>query len=466
LAVLHGKMIKLIIFDLDGVLIDARELHYEALNKALFSIDPKFTINKEEHLSTYDGLPTTKKLELLTKNKNLPKESYSSIWSSKQKYTKEIIDFGFTFDESLRKVLFKLKEDGYKIYVASNSIRETVKMSLLRKGFLEFIDGYFSNEDVKNPKPKTEIYLKCMIDAGCDPKECLIVEDSYVGRKAALASGAFLCGVMNTSDVTYEKIIDSINKANNNIINTKEKWQGGKMKVLIPMAGAGTRFEKAGYTFPKPLIEVRGKPMIEVVVDCLNIDAQHVFIVQKDHYEKFSLKDTLNLISPNCNISITKELTQGAACTTLLAKEFIDNDQPLLIANSDQYLDWDSTEFMYSMLADNIDAGILVFESTHPKWSYAKLNENGFVCEVAEKKPISNLATVGVYFWRKGSDYVKYAEQMIQKNIRVNNEFYVCPVFNEAIADGKKVKVFKIENNKMWGIGTPEDLNYFLENHK
>jgi dTDP-glucose pyrophosphorylase len=305
-----------------------------------------------------------------------------------------------------------------------------------------------------------------MIDAGFDPKECLIVEDSYIGRKAALASGAFLCGVMSTSDVTYEKIKDSINKANNNIINTKEKWQGGKMKVLIPMAGAGTRFEKAGYTFPKPLVEVRGKPMIQVVVDCLNIDAKHVFIVQKDHYEKFSLKDTLNLISPNCEIAITKELTEGAACTTLLAKEFINNDQPLLIANSDQYLDWDSTEFMYSMLADNIDAGILVFESNHPKWSYAKLNENGFVCEVAEKRPISNLATVGVYFWRKGSDYVKYAEQMIQKGIKVNNEFYVCPVFNEAIEDGKKIKIFKIENNKMWGIGTPEDLQTFINNHK
>ena len=136
LAALPGKMIKLIIFDLDGVLIDARELHYEALNKALFSIDQKFTINKEEHLSTYDGLPTTKKLELLTKNKNLPKESYSTIWANKQKYTKEIIDFGFSFDEKIRKVLSKLKQDEYKIYVASNSIRETVKMSLLRKGFL------------------------------------------------------------------------------------------------------------------------------------------------------------------------------------------------------------------------------------------------------------------------------------------------------------------------------------------
>ena len=117
---------------------------------------------------------------------------------------------------------------------------------------------------------------------------------------------------------------------------------------------------------------------------------------------------------------------------------------------------------MYSMIADDIDAGILTFNSTHPKWSYAKVNDDGFVCEVAEKNPISNIATVGVYYWKKGSDYVKYAEQMIQKNIRVNNEFYVCPVFNQAIEDNKKIKVFNIE--KMFGLGTPEDLDYYLKN--
>ena len=116
------------------------------------------------------------------------------------------------------------------------------------------------------------------------------------------------------------------------------------------------------------------------------------------------------------------------------------------------------------MIGATIDGGILTFESTHPKWSYAKLDDAGFVSEVAEKNPISNLATVGVYYWSKGSDYVKYAEQMIEKDIRVNNEFYVCPVYNEAIADNKKIKVFNID--KMWGLGTPEDLNYFLENQK
>ena len=202
--------------------------------------------------------------------------------------------------------------------------------------------------------------------------------------------------------------------------------------------------------------------MIQVVVENLNIDAKHIFIVQKEHYEKYNLKYLLNLITENnCEIVQVDGMTEGAACTTLLAKELINSDEPLVMANSDQFVEWDSNEFMYSMTADNVDAGILTFNSTHPKWSFAKLNEDGFVSEVAEKKPISDIATVGVYYWNKGSDYVKYAEQMISNDVRVNNEFYVCPVFNEAIQDDKKVKIFPIE--KMWGLGTPEDLDIFLK---
>ena len=116
---------------------------------------------------------------------------------------------------------------------------------------------------------------------------------------------------------------------------------------------------------------------------------------------------------------------------------------------------------MYAMAADDISGGIVTFEATHPKWSFAKLGNDGFVSEVAEKKPISNIATAGIYYWTHGSNYVKYAEQMIEKDIRTNNEFYVCPVYNEAIQDGKKVKIFQIE--KMWGLGTPEDLEVFLK---
>lgn len=455
-------MIKLVVFDLDGVLVDAREIHYEALNQALAEVSDEYVINRQEHLSIYDGLSTTKKLNMLTENKGLPENLHDLVWRLKQEKTIEIID-NFTIDSRVCGILKKLKKDGYTIACATNSIRKTAKLQLIRKGFFEHIDFLYSNQDVLKPKPSAEIYMRCMLRANVDPNETIIVEDSHHGRKAAINSGGHLCAVKNSSDVTYEKIKNMIDQINSEE-SIKPKWQGGKMNVLIPMAGAGSRFAKAGYTFPKPLIEVKGKPMIQLVVENLNIDARHIFVVQKEHYENYNLKHLLNLISPGCKIVQVDGMTEGAACTTLLAKEFIDNDEPLIFANSDQYLDWDSNEFMYSMEADGIDGGMLTFTATHPKWSFAKTNGDGLVTEVAEKKPISDIATAGIYYWKHGKDYVKYAEEMIEKDIRFNNEFYVCPVFNQAIEDGKKIKTFHFDG--MWGIGTPEDLRTFLEREK
>jgi HAD superfamily hydrolase (TIGR01509 family) len=455
-------MNKLIIFDLDGVLIESRELHYDALNDALRNIDKKYVIKREEHLSVYDGLSTTKKLELLTTNKDLPQKYYNQIWQDKQTATFDLIK-EFPISDKLISIFKEVKSRGYKIAIASNSIRETVKLALLSIGVMEYVDYYVSNEDVKRPKPYPEMYWKCMTEMYANPSSTIIIEDSHIGRLGAITSGANLLPVENTMDLTLEKVIDKMNEIDN--VETKNiPWRDSKLNVLIPMAGAGSRFAQAGYTFPKPLIEVNGKPMIQVVVENLNIEANYIFIVQKEHYEKYNLKYLLNLIAPDCKIVQVDGITEGAACTTLLAKEFIDNDQPLVMANSDQFIEWDSNNVLYSFSADGIDGGILSFKATHPKWSYAKLDDNGFVSEVAEKKPISDNATVGVYFWKNGSDYVKYAEQMIEKNIRVNNEFYVCPVFNEAIQDGKKVRIKEIKG--MWGIGTPEDLDYFVENYK
>jgi dTDP-glucose pyrophosphorylase len=243
----------------------------------------------------------------------------------------------------------------------------------------------------------------------------------------------------------------------------KPKWKNDKLNVLIPMAGAGSRFEKAGYFFPKPLIEVNGKPMIQVVIENLNLDANFIYVVQKSHREKYNLDTLLNLLTPNCKIIEVDGLTEGAACTALLTKEHINNDNPLFFANSDQFVEWDSNEFMYKMQETNSDGGIVTFTATHPKWSFAKVNSDGLVTEVAEKNPISNTATVGYYYWKRGSDFVKYAEEMIEQNIRVNNEFYVCPVYNNAIKNGLIVRTFDVP--KMWGLGTPEDLNYYLENY-
>jgi beta-phosphoglucomutase-like phosphatase (HAD superfamily)/dTDP-glucose pyrophosphorylase len=455
-------MIKLVIFDLDGVLIESREFHYESLNAALRKVGAEYEIGRDEHLSVYDGLNTTKKLEMLSERKSLDRKYFDQIWNDKQIATFNLIK-QIPRNTTLRSYFARLRECGFKIAIASNSIRETVKLSLLSIGVMEYVDYYVSNEDVKRPKPYPEMYWKCMTALNVLPKNTVIVEDSHIGRQGALDSGAHLIPVKDSNDLTSDKIEEIIDTLNG-VVRKPIPWRDNKMNVLIPMAGAGSRFSAAGYTFPKPLIEVNGKPMIQVVTENLNVDAHFIYIVQKEHYDKYNMKQLLNLISPNCDIIQVDGLTEGAACTTLLAKELIDNNQPLLMANSDQFVEWNSNECLYAFSADGVDGGIVTFESTHPKWSFAKLDEDGFVKEVAEKNPISNLATVGIYYWKHGSDYVKYAEQMIQKNIRVNNEFYVCPVFNQAIQNNKKIRVKNI--NCMWGLGTPEDLQHYLEHHK
>lgn len=445
-------MIKLIIFDLDGVLIESKDTHFDALNLALkdYGIDE---ISYDDHVSTFDGKPTKIKLDILGVDKSIVED----ISNKKQDYTIELLENSIQESSRLIDIFKSLKNKGYKIAVASNSIRYTVQIILLKLGIMKYVDHVMSNEDVTNGKPNAEMYLKCMIKCGVGPIETLILEDSYVGREGAYNSGANLCPIESIDQVTEEHIYKYIQISNLN----KNAWDGNDMNVLIPMAGAGSRFATAGYTFPKPLIEINGKPMIQVVVENLNIKANYTYIVQKEHYDKYHLKYMLDVITPGCNIVCVDGVTEGAACTTLLAKEFIDNDKQLIIANSDQFVQWDSSKFMYAMQGPWSDGGILTFKSTHPKWSYIKTGYRGYITEVKEKMVISDQATVGIYFWKKGSDYVKYAEQMIDKDVRVNGEFYVAPVYNEAIADGKKFKPYVVDG--MYGLGTPEDLETFLK---
>lgn len=452
-------MIRLIIFDLDGVLVEAKNIHYDALNLAIEKYDRNCVIDWNEHLSKYDGLKTQQKLEMLTKNKGLSTEFHKLIWEEKQKTTLKLLS-DLEKNTQLIELFSTLYEKGYKIACCSNSIRKTVLTVLSKLGIIEYFDFIVSNEDVLNSKPHPEMYWKCISKMGVLPEQTLIVEDSPYGLLAASRTNSHILRVANPSDVNVKNIYNKLQKIEKQVMMSTPKWKDERLNVLIPMAGAGSRFEKAGYTFPKPLIDVEGEPMIKLVSENINMDANFIYIVQKSHREKYNLDTLLNLVSPGCKIVEVDGITEGAAVTTLLAKEHINNDSPLVMANSDQFIDWDSNEFMYKMSETNADGGIVTFKATHPKWSFAKLDENGYVTEVAEKNPISDIATVGIYYWSKGSDYVKYAEQMIEKNVRVNNEFYVCPVFNEAIGDGKKIRTFEIQT--MWGLGTPEDLNVYL----
>lgn len=235
------------------------------------------------------------------------------------------------------------------------------------------------------------------------------------------------------------------------------------MKILIPMAGEGSRFAKQGYTFPKPLIDVDGKPMIQRVVENLDFSAEIIFLVRKEHLDKYEgLPTTLTRITNGrCKIVEVDTLTEGAACTALLAKEYINTDDDLLIANSDQVIVYRPENFLTIKNMTAADGIVFTFNAVHPKWSFAKVNDMGYVTEVAEKVPISNIATCGIYWYRKGKYFVEAAESMISKNIRVNNEFYIAPIYNQMIQNGKTVVPFFVQ--EMHGIGTPEDLQVFLK---
>ena len=452
-------MIKLIIFDLDGVLVDTKKIHFNALNQALTKSGSKYKILYEDHLKFFDGLPSKEKLKILIKKGVIKKKENEKILKYKQELTKKLLNKDIVFDKNIYS-LFKEISKNYLIAIATNAVKDTLNICLKKLKINEFIDYKICNADIANPKPNPEIYLKILIKFGLYPKQALILEDSYVGRAAAKNSGGHLMAIKKLNDVSIKNIKSKIKKISYvSKSNKKISWDDEKLNIVIPMAGEGKRFKQAGYIFPKPIIEIDTKPMIQWVVESLNIKAQYIFIVQKNHIEKYNLNSVLKILEPNCKIIELDKVTEGAACTTLLAKKFINNSNPLIIANSDQFVEWDSAKVMYKFITKKIDGAILTFKSIHPKWSYAKCDKNNFATEVAEKKVISNNATVGIYYWSKGKDYVKYSEQMINKNIRVNNEFYVCPVFNEAIKDRKKIFVEKVD--KMWGLGTPEDLNEF-----
>lgn len=446
---------KLVIFDLDGVLIDFCDVHYHSLNNAIRSVvGDTFCISESDHSTIYNGKSTKTKLEMLTE-RGLPVSKVDDIHQMKQKLTLEAIHDKISINQELRDILQALRGKGIKVVCATNCIRPTLEAALTSLGVLDCFDFTLSNQDVSQQKPSPEIYTLSMSRANCSPTETIIFEDSWVGLTAAIKSGAFVQRVTHVSDITLAFVEESIAYCKPGSSHLTRS-----MNVVIPMAGNGSRFANVGYKDPKPLIPVFGKPMISWVVKNIGVDAHYIFIIRRDFEHAMSF---LEALAPGCSIIVIDEVTDGAARTVLLARKFIDNERPLLIANSDQYIEFSSSDFIHSFLYDPVESSFSAKISTfdgmrNPKWSYAAVVD-GKVTEVKEKVPISDHATTGLYMWRNGSDFVRFADQMITKNIRVNNEFYVAPVFNEAIQSGLSVSISACE--KMWGLGVPEDLDYF-----
>lgn len=238
------------------------------------------------------------------------------------------------------------------------------------------------------------------------------------------------------------------------------------LNIVIPMAGAGSRFAKAGYRDPKPLIKVHDTPMIEAVVQNLRPAIPHrfIFIVQSAHAQIYGLRDFLPAISNGGTVIEIDGLTEGAACTVLKSQHLINSAQPLMIANSDQYIDCDINNYLADMDTRRYDGLIMTMTANDPKWSFVALNESRHVTRVVEKEVISNEATVGIYNFRHGADFVRSANEMIARNERVNGEFYVAPTYNTLIREGQHVGIHNIgsEANGMYGLGIPSDLELFL----
>lgn len=232
------------------------------------------------------------------------------------------------------------------------------------------------------------------------------------------------------------------------------------------MAGLGSRFSKAGYIDPKPLIKIHNIPMIRLVIENLkpNITHRFIFITQREHHEKYNLETHLKEWAPGCEILILDGLTEGAACTVLAAKHFINNHDPLMIANSDQYIDVNINDYLSKLEHSDNDGLIMTMSSSDPKWSFVDVCEQGFAKKVIEKEVISNEATVGIYNFKHGYDFIDAAETMISNNERVNGEFYVAPVYNNLIKAGLKIGIHNVgqEANGMYGLGIPDDLKLFL----
>ncbi len=234
------------------------------------------------------------------------------------------------------------------------------------------------------------------------------------------------------------------------------------MNLIVLLSGPSTAFKEAGYAYPKNLVDIGGKPLVQHVLENLSsltpLGARLVCVLRKEENRRNHTGAVVHLIDPKANIVELQGETAGAACSALAAIDHIDADEPLIVVNGDQVIKADLRAIVEDFQRRKLDGGIVVFEDVHPRWSFVKCDADGYVVEAAEKRPISKLATAGFYYFRRGQDFVTAAVAMIKKDAHVNNRFYVCPAFNELILLQQRIGVHAIRRQEYQSLATPGDL--------
>lgn len=447
-------MNNLAIFDLDGTLCHLKDLHFDALNRAL-SLNGHAVISREDHLVKMDGLPTSNKLFAL----GIVGVRAEEVSRDKQIITMELLPEHVNTDPAMVEMFHEVIARGWLIGVCSNARQDTVRECLRLLG-VEFLVCWTFTPDCTTCrcKPSPEMMLRMMLAADACPRTTVIFEDSPTGLKAAHASGATVVQV--DAPLTEEFVLGHL------LLPTDYSYRWDDLNVLIPMAGDGRRFSDAGYEDPKPFIKLpNGDTMVRSVENNLDVIASFTYIARMEHlYSKGGVFYDRSWMLGGRVVEIENS-TRGTAETCLSAEDCIHNDRPLLIANSDQLLEWDAMSFYYLARNTEMDGVVVVFDCPEQdkRWSYASRSLGGLVECVAEKDPISTLACAGLWFFKRGSDFVRLANRVIDQGLRVKGEFYVSTVLQAAIDAGLKFGTFKVD--KFHGLGDPESLEKYVKEH-
>ena len=459
-----GKIVKLVVFDLDGVLVDSRDLHYEALNTAIEqAAGAQYLISRIEHETIYDGLSTNQKLRLMSLAKGLPLELHKPVWQRKQELTDVLVREQLKPVAQVTELLKQLKHSGYPVAVASNCIKSSVRNILDAIGLLPYIDACFSNEDVGHAKPEPDIYIKACSSFGVLPSQALVVEDSVKGFEAAIRAGCHLLKVNGTDDVHAAAVFRRLQEVD---------AASTPITVVVPLAGCSPDVWLSGpeatpVELPVFLTDTRGRPVLDWALNSIKssrFPMRFIFVVKDAQASALRLESMCvkaTGFEPTTVVRVRSD-TLGALKTVLQARHLLEPGAPLLIFDGSHVVDWRTGGSVDDMLCTRADGAVTVWPSSDPRWSYVRTQRNtSTVLEVHEKVAVSNLACSGLYFWRRASDFLSAADAVVAHNVRTRGLFFLAPTFNETILGGAIVESVPIA--QAWSLRSASEVSFFAE---